>query len=125
MAAAFALWVALRRGPAAPHLAVLIAALTMIGAPSAPFDAAVLGLAPLGLMAVRLTWWAEHVGRRTRVETAALWHVARRDLTITAVTLAVGGAGWLASGFAVGGLVVLGAAALLTLATLLLRGSPS
>jgi hypothetical protein len=118
-----ALWTVVRPGPVPAHLAVLLCALTFLGAPDAPFDAAVLGLAPLGYAAVRLTWWAGHVGRRTRVETAAVLRGAGRDLTVMVVTLCVGGVAWLASGVAVGGLVVLGAAVLVALVNVLLARS--
>jgi hypothetical protein len=121
--AAFALWVAIRPGPAPAHLAVLLTALVLLGAPGAPFDPVVLGLAPLALLGVRLTWWAGHVARATRVETASLVRAGRRDVVVLAVALGTGGVGWLAAGFAVGGLVILGAAALVALVVALLRTS--
>lgn len=118
-----ALWTLVRPGPVPAHLAVLVCALALFGAPGAPFDAAVLGLAPLGYAAVRLAWWAGHVGRRTRVETSAVLRGTGRDLAVMLVTLCVGGIAWLASGFAVGGLVVLGAAVLVALVRVLLARS--
>ncbi|MEG3613643.1 hypothetical protein [Isoptericola haloaureus] len=109
-------WSVARPGRVPAHVTVVTSALVLLGARSAPFDPAVLGLLPVALLTVRLGWWAEHVGWSARVEIAALRRTAGRDLTIVAVSLVAAAGAWAASGRAVGGLVVLGAVAVVVLA---------
>ncbi|WP_277210355.1 hypothetical protein [Isoptericola croceus] len=113
-------WAAVRPGRTTGHLAVLVAGLFLLGSPAAPFDPAALWLAPLAYLAVRLGWWAERAGRRSRVETAALWRSGRRDVAVVGATVAIGGLASVATGTPVAGLVLLGGAALLALAWWLL-----
>jgi hypothetical protein len=120
VAGAFGVWAAWRPGPAAPHLAVLLAGLSLLATGSASLDPVLLWLVPAAYATVRLGWWAEVARPRARVELDVLRRGAGRDLVVLAVTAVLGGAGWLAAGAAVGGLVLLGGAALLALAWSLL-----
>ena len=115
-----ALWALARPGQLPAHVAVVLSALLLLGSASTPFDPAVLWLAPLAYLAVRLSWWAGHVGWRTRVEVAVLGRSGSRDLVVAGVTSAVGALAWAVSGAALAGLVLLGGAALLALAWWLL-----
>ncbi|WP_402465477.1 hypothetical protein [Isoptericola aurantiacus] len=114
IALGLAVWTVLRPGPVPSHLAVVLAGVTLLGS-SGPFDVAVLGIAPLAYLTVRLGWWAQHVGWRTRVETAAWGAAAGRDLVVVGATVVLGGAAWALGAAAVGGLVVVGGTALVVL----------
>ncbi|MCK9793614.1 hypothetical protein M1843_07640 [Isoptericola sp. 4D.3] len=109
-------WSAVRPGPAPAHVALVAAALMLLGSTSAPFDPAALWLAPWGYLATRLGWWAGHVAPTDRVELAALRRTLVRDAVVVVVTLATGGAAWALAGRPVPWLVGLGVAALAALA---------
>lgn len=109
-------WAAVRPGPAPAHLALVTAALELLGSSAAPFDPAVLWLAPLGYVVTRLGWWASHVGATEHVELAALRHGLARDAVVVAAALAVGAAAWAVAGRQLPWLVALGVAALAALA---------
>lgn len=119
-AAGLALWALVRPGHVPAHAAVVASAALLLGSSDAPFDPAALWLAPLAYVTVRLNWWAGQVGRRTRVEAAALRRIGTRDVVVLAGAVAVGALAWAASGTAVAGLVLLGVAAVLALAWRLL-----
>ncbi|GAA4726900.1 hypothetical protein GCM10023216_17090 [Isoptericola chiayiensis] len=110
-----AMWTAVRPGRVPSHLAVVLSAAVLLGAQSAPFDPAVLWLAPLGFLTVRLGWWAEHTSWTGRVEWAALRATAGRDLTICGATVVLGAAAWAAAAASVGVLVVLGGIAVVAI----------
>jgi len=109
-------WAVARPGPAPAHVALVVAALLLLGSTEAPFDPAVLWLAPLGYVVSRLGWWASRVGATDRVELAALGRTAVRDGVVVVVSLAIGGAAWASAGRPVTGLVAVGVAALAALA---------
>ncbi|MFI2102409.1 hypothetical protein ACH436_03900 [Isoptericola sp. NPDC019693] len=109
-------WAAVRPGPAPAHVALVTAALELLGSGAAPFDPAVLWLAPLAYVVTRLGWWASHVAATERVEIAALRHGLARDGVLVAVALMAGGAAWAVAGREVPWLVALGVAALAALA---------
>ncbi|SKC71077.1 hypothetical protein [Krasilnikoviella flava] len=109
-------WAAVRPGPGPAHVALVTVALLLLGSTSAPFDPAVLWLAPLGYVVTRLGWWASHVGVTERVELAALRHSLARDGAVVAGALAIGGAAWTLAGRPVPWLVALGVVALAALA---------
>lgn len=121
LAGVLVVWSAVRPGPAPAHVALVTAALELLGSSAAPFDPAVLWLAPLGYVVTRLGWWASHVSAADRVELAALRHGLARDGVVVAVALAVGGAAWALSGRQVSWLVALGVAALAALAWIAVR----
>lgn len=121
LAGALAVWAAVRPGPAPAHVALVTAALELLGSDAAPFDPAALWLAPLGYVVTRLGWWASHVAASDRVELAALRHGLARDGAVVAVTLAVGGAAWALSGRQLSWLVALGIVALAALAWIAVR----
>ena len=114
-------WALARPSPEAAHTAVALAAIALLGAGQAPFDPAVLWLAPLGYLATRLAWWAQHVGLGVRVELAALAAAGARDVAVIVLTLALGGAAWTVAGRPVSGVVALGTAALAAVAWLAVR----
>ncbi|MEL7975016.1 hypothetical protein AAG589_04070 [Isoptericola sp. F-RaC21] len=116
IAAVVTVWAAVRPGPAPAHVALLAAALLLLGSAAAPFDPAVVWLAPLAYVVTRLGWWASHVAAADRVELAALRHVAARDAVVLAVALVIGGAAWSLADRQVPWLVALGVAALAALA---------
>ncbi len=120
LAAALAVWAALRPGPSSAHGAVVASAFLLLGAPG-PFDPAALPLAALAYGVVRLGWWASHVGGRTRVETAALARAGSRDLVVVGATAVLGALAWAVAGRPVDLLVALGTAALAAVAWLALR----
>ncbi|MFE5339145.1 hypothetical protein [Isoptericola sp. NPDC056578] len=121
LAGVVAVWAAVRPGPAPAHVALVTAALELLGSNAAPFDPAVLWLAPLGYVVTRLGWWASHVAATDRVELAALRHGLARDGVVVAVALAVGCAAWALSGRQVSWLVALGVVALAALAWIVVR----
>lgn len=121
LAGVLVVWAAVRPGPAPAHVALVAAALELLGSSAAPFDPAVLWLAPLGYVVTRLGWWASHVSVADRVELAALRHGLARDGVVVAAALAVGGAAWALSGRQVSWLVALGVAALAALAWIAVR----
>jgi len=116
LAGVVTLWAAVRPGPAPGHVALVIAALVLLGSRDAPFDPAVLWLAPLGYVVTRLGWWASHVVATDGVEVAAFRRSLARDGVVVAVALVVGGAAWALVGHRVSWLVALGVAALAALA---------
>lgn|GEM_PF-1612334 len=116
-----AAWAAVRPGPAPAHVALVVAALLLLGSTEAPFDAATLWLAPLAYLVTRLGWWASHVGARERVELAALGRTAVRDGVVVAASLVIGAAAWATAGRPVAGLVAVGVAALAALAWTVVR----
>lgn len=118
LAGALALWSLARPGAGPAHVAVVLAAVVLLGSATAPFDPAALWLAPLGYVTTRLGWWAAVVVPTERVELAAVRRVALRDLVLTVVTVAVGLASWAVSGRPVEGIVALGVAALAAVAWL-------
>ncbi|GAA1735780.1 hypothetical protein GCM10009809_33710 [Isoptericola hypogeus] len=121
LALALAAWAAARPGPGPGHTAVAAAAVILLGSTAAPFDPAALWLAPLGYAAVRLGWWAAHVGPRTRVELAALRRAGARDLVVAGTGAALGLGAWALAGRPVEGLLALGVAALAALAWFVVR----
>ncbi|MFC7878442.1 hypothetical protein [Isoptericola sp. NPDC057391] len=121
LAGLVAVWAAVRPGPGPAHVALVTAALELLGSDAAPFDPAVLWLAPLGYVATRLGWWASHTAATDRVELEALRHGLARDGVVVAVALAVGGAAWALSGRPVSWLVALGVVALAALAWMAVR----
>lgn len=114
-------WAAIRPGPGPAHVALVVAALELLGASGAPFDPAVLWLAPLAYGVTRLGWWASHVGARDRVELAALRRTLVRDVVVVLVALLVGAAGQVLAGRPVPWLVALGVAGLAALAWIAVR----
>ncbi|GAA1985529.1 hypothetical protein GCM10009718_23590 [Isoptericola halotolerans] len=120
LAVLLAAWAVWRPGGLSAHLAVLLAGLMLLGSSVSPVDPAVFWIAPCGYLAVRLCWWAGRSGLRSRVELAVLRRSGGRDLAVVAASLVVGGGAWLVAGVPVGGLVVIGGAALLALAWSLL-----
>ncbi|MFD6134781.1 hypothetical protein [Isoptericola sp. NPDC056618] len=121
LAGVVTVWAAVRPGPAPAHVALVTAALELLGSGAAPFDPAVLWLAPLGYLVTRLGWWASHVAATDRVELAALRHGLARDGVVVAASLAVGGAAWALAGRQVSWLVALGVVALAALAWIAVR----
>jgi len=121
LAGVVTVWAAVRPGPAPAHVALVAAALLLLGSGAAPFDPAALWLAPLGYVVTRLGWWASHAAATDRVELAALRHGLARDGVVVAVALAVGGAAWALSGRQVSWLVALGVVALAALAWIAVR----
>ncbi|MEU2201103.1 hypothetical protein [Isoptericola sp. NPDC019482] len=109
-------WAAVRPGPGPAHVALVTAALELLGSAAAPFDPAVLWLAPLGYVVTRLGWWASHVAATERVELAAFRHGLARDVVVVAAALAVGASAWALAGRQVPWLVALGVAAMAALA---------
>ncbi|MFC8599305.1 hypothetical protein [Isoptericola sp. NPDC057191] len=116
VAVVLATWGALRPGPAPAHVAVVTAALLLLGSTAAPFDPAVLWLAPLGYVVTRLGWWARVLAGIDRVELAALRRTLARDAALLGTSLALAGVAWALAGRPVAWLVALGVAALAALA---------
>ncbi|MCA5894758.1 hypothetical protein LEP48_15570 [Isoptericola sp. NEAU-Y5] len=116
-----AAWAAARPGPGPAHVAVVASAVILLGTGTTPFDAAVLWLAPLGYVAVRLGWWASWLGPLARVEVAALGRAAARDAVVVLATFPVALAAWVVAGRPVAALVVLGFVALAAFAWIIAR----
>ncbi|PZR51984.1 hypothetical protein DNL40_14310 [Xylanimonas oleitrophica] len=114
-------WALLRPGHGPALGAVVTAGALLLGSPSAPMDPAVLLLAPLAHVVVRLGWWAGHVAWSTHVTVTALARSAVRDVGVVGVTVAIGGAALLAAGHPVHVGAFVGALALLAVAWLALR----
>lgn len=112
-------WALLRPGAGTAHMAVVVGALLMLGAPG-PFDLAALWLAVVGYAVVRLGWWASHTGLLARVEVAALGRAAGRDAVVAGATAVLGMLAWAVAGRPVGALVAVGTAALAAVAWLAL-----
>ncbi|MFE7408373.1 hypothetical protein [Isoptericola sp. NPDC057559] len=121
LAVVLAVWAAVRPGPAPAHVALVAAALLLLGSVEAPFDPATLWLAPLGYVVTRLGWWAHHLSAVDHVELAALRRTLARDGLLVGAALVLGAAAWALAGHPVAWLVALGVVALAALAWTVVR----